>query len=248
MDEEQKKQQNQYTFPYHYIPKTKGDRIDQYRYWNWGYKYITGIQKVIKVVDSIGVESVVDVGCGDGRFLAELKKSNPEIDVLGIDYSTRAIKLANAMNQDIEYVNKNILKNSIEENFECATLIEVLEHIPPSNVKKFLYKVSCLLSDEGKVVLTVPHSNQPVNEKHYQHFDEEKITEILSNIFEMDSISFFDRHSKVLSLLEKALKNDIFMITNKKAIKTFTHIYKNFFLEASESNCHRMLVVCRSKS
>ena len=58
------------------------------------------IEFMIQRVNQIRPFSIIDVGCGDGRLTRELYLGCKAGSVLGLDYSTRAIRLAGAMNAD----------------------------------------------------------------------------------------------------------------------------------------------------
>ena len=69
MNKEQKIQNQEYEFPYHYIPKFRGD-FTQTNNWIWGRNYISAIEFILTQIkkDSKKIESIADVGCGDGRL------------------------------------------------------------------------------------------------------------------------------------------------------------------------------------
>ena len=53
----------------------------------------SGIHRdTFRLFESIKPESVLDVGCGDGRFLNEVKKRFPQVHCLGIDISDTALR------------------------------------------------------------------------------------------------------------------------------------------------------------
>ena len=70
-----------------------GDR----KYGYGGYKYIPGrwqkvAQKLIKIYKLNNKSNILDVGCGKGFLLYEIKKILPEITITGIDISSYGIK------------------------------------------------------------------------------------------------------------------------------------------------------------
>ncbi len=93
-DDEQQIQEAQYDYTYHYIPHVKNGQFSQSQYWSWGMHYLGGIQLVLEQINSYSFDSLIDVGCGDGRFLRELATEYPSVDTLGIDYSERSIAMA----------------------------------------------------------------------------------------------------------------------------------------------------------
>ena len=126
---------------------------------------------MLDILREIQFDSIVDVGCGDGRFLSEAQIYFSGKTLLGIDYSERAVKLARVMEPNVEYQTVNILDRPLGHQFDVATCIEVLEHIQPGYVEKFCESLASVIKSGGKLVLTVPHSNTAVNAKHYQHFN-----------------------------------------------------------------------------
>ena len=248
LSKEQQLQEEEYTYPYHYIPSYKDSAFSQVQYWSWGFRYLGGMQVVLDQLKKEVFESLLDVGCGDGRFLREVTNHYPDIKSLGVDYSEQAIRLAKAMNPSLHYRATNILDERLFEQFDVVTLVEVLEHIPPAQVPDFIQAAATLVKPNGKVILTVPHSNQRVQEKHYQHFTSQKLKELLAPHFRELEFLPFDPVSKVFSLLVRIFggsgKN--YVITNSQLLSWFYQVYINHYLYTNDENkCLRIAVVCR---
>ena len=65
-------QESQYALPYHYIPSFEGGHFSQHLYWSWGLHYIGALEYILDVLGQEPFESLIDVGCGDGRLLQEI--------------------------------------------------------------------------------------------------------------------------------------------------------------------------------
>jgi SAM-dependent methyltransferase len=195
-------------------------------------------------------ESLVDIGCGDGRFLCEMARLYPNKHLTGVDYSERAIQLANAMNPDIDYKQTNIVEHHLPEKFEVATLIEVLEHIPPRQVDEFLRGCAEALQEGGKIILTVPHLNRVLESKHYQHFDSGMLRSVLNPYF-TDLVFFpFEPPSRVINGLHRLLggSGKHFVITNRALLSWFFRLYRSRYVYSpDESGGTRIAVVGRKK-
>ncbi len=94
--------------------------------------------------------SILDVGCGTGKLIEELKKYG---DVTGIDIAEEAIKFSESRGL------KNIVKNSIEdyqanEKFDCVIALDVLEHCQDDT--KAIKKISSFLKKNGIAIIFVP--------------------------------------------------------------------------------------------
>ena len=87
-----------------------GDR----RYGYGGYKYMPGRWKLIaeKLIETYGLTSnskVLDMGCGKGYLMHEIKLLIPDIDIIGIDSSSYALEHAK------DEIKPFIFKHKVEE-------------------------------------------------------------------------------------------------------------------------------------
>jgi SAM-dependent methyltransferase len=246
-DQEQELQERQYEFPYHYLPRVDDDGFTQLAYWSWGLHYLGGMQVVLDHLPDGSFDSLVDVGCGDGRFLREVTAERPDLRALGVDYSERSIGMARGMNPDLDYEVRDIVERPLGEEFDVATCIEVLEHVPPEDCEAFVAGIRDALVPGGRLVLTVPHANKPVNEKHYRHFTADDLESLLAPRF--DSLEFvpFDRRSKLLSGLELLLggRGRHFVVNSPPITGALWRLYRRRYLYApDERRCRRLAVVC----
>ncbi len=249
-NKKQKIQEAQYAYPYHYIPMWGNGRFSQVHYWPWGFRYLGGIQVVLDQLKQLSFNSLIDIGCGDGRFLREVYQQYPGKTLLGIDYSERAIQISRLMNPDLDYRCTDIINNPINKRFDLATMIEVLEHILPDDLGQFLQAAAKLINNQGWLILTVPHENKKLSDKHHQHFNSQKLCNTLEQYFKDFSFIPFDTKSKMFQLLHRIIggNGDHFIITNSWLLSWFYRLYKNRYLYTrNESRCMRIAVICRKR-
>lgn len=254
MSQEQRIQEEGYSFPYHYVPRWERGRFAQHSYWSWGFRYLGGLQLVLDQLLGMKFGSLVDIGCGDGRFLREAARHHPDVTLLGVDYSEQAIRLAQAMNSHLRYRVQDIVTEPLNGRFDVVTLIEVLEHIPPPQAPAFVAAVAAALGESGRLVLTVPHRNVPVTPKHFQHFDEQGLRKLLEPHF--DDLRFipFDTLSAkapLLALLERLIggRGRYWVMTNRRLLSAFFRFYLRRYLYCSgEKTCSRIAVVGRKRA
>lgn len=247
MDRKQRIQDREYRFPYHYIPARDNKGFTQTRHWSWGFRYLGGLRVVLDGLERQPFESLVDIGCGDGRFLREVAREFPHARLAGIDYSERAIRLARAMNPGLDYRAENILEGSADERFEVATAIEVLEHIPPEDLPQFLEAIARRMEEGGRFLLTVPHINKAVSAKHYQHFDSGKLRALLEPHFTDLEFVPFDHNSRLLVLLSRLMGGggSQYLITNRRLNDALYRLYlRRWLYTGSEKRCQRIAVFC----
>jgi 2-polyprenyl-3-methyl-5-hydroxy-6-metoxy-1,4-benzoquinol methylase len=252
-DEQTRLQETQYSFPYHHIPTVQNTKFSSVRYWSWGFRYLGGIQLVLDQLENMQFSSLIDIGCGDGRLLREIASQYRGKHLLGIDASARAIQLAQAMNPGIRYQTIDLLNESIPEKFDVATLIEVIEHIPPDHLPGFMHAAADVLAENGRLILTVPHENTPVTRKHYQHFNSAKLRALLEPYFDIMTFIPFDvpaSRSLFMWLIQRVLgpKGKFFILTNARLLYLFYAAYlKRYLYAGDEDKCERIAVICTKK-
>lgn len=159
-------QDSEYSFPYHYLPHidpASGVGMVARRL-GWGLEYLTYLLHCRDLVADLGPTSLLDVGCGDGRFLGLF--GGPVDRRVGLDLSENAIRFATAFNPNAEFR----VASSIDEQFDVVTAIEVLEHIPPDEADGFIRNLVRSVRPGGHIVISVPTVNARLQRKHYRHF------------------------------------------------------------------------------
>lgn len=203
-----------------------------------------------KIAETEKVKSIVDIGCGDGRFTRELRKCFPDTRLLGIDYSERSIHFAQLMNLDvgIDFLCANILNDSLPDRFDAATLMEVYEHIEPDLSDQFLQGIHRLLAEDGLLHVTVPHKNVPVSSKHFRHFTVDSLMSELGKHFEILEVVPFEKRGVCRKWLIRFLINRFFIL-NHKGLKNYLYRYykKHLFFVKQELECQRIYVKCRKR-
>lgn len=242
---EQDLQDQEYWFPYHYVAQFRTGFSDFFLD-SWSINYASTMEYLLGRARDEEIARIVDIGCGDGRFTRELALSFPESRLVGIDYSSRAVTLAAAMNQDLrnlEFLSLDITKASSLPPFDMAILMEVFEHIPIGEADHFMAAVRRLLRQRGVLYLTVPHVNKALEYKHFQHFTVETICTYLRPYFDIAEVVPFERRSWRRTIMSKLLSNRLFILSNARLLDAIYRWYKsNLFFCTSESSCQRVFV------
>lgn len=248
MQKQQEMQDREYEFPYHYVPNYKDD-FTQLFVWGWSKNYTSAIEFILDKIkeEGAGIELIYDVGCGDGRITKELHDEFPNMNVIGIDYSAKAINLAKAMSLGVDYKCLDIISDTNLEKSDAITLIEVFEHIPLDLCDAFVKSLFTILDDEGVVFLTVPHKNVSVSYKHFQHFDLISIRKYFGGFFVIEDVHYIQKSSLCMKLFSKFMNNRLFIIKSRFLNNLYYHLYKKYCFHANESNCERLYVKLKKK-
>lgn len=250
LESEQATQEGNYRFPYHYVAQYKGDKFRHCFLDTWGINYVSTIEFLLGKLELDAPGTIVDIGCGDGRFSRELALAKSDCKITGVDYSQRAVGLATAMNPDIEnlaFKSVDITDRHDLGGYDTAILMEVFEHIPLSDTSKFMSGVRGLLNVGGTLHLTVPHENQPLDAMHYQHFTVEKLLTHLEGKFEVVEVVPFEKIAPSRKILSWLLSNRIFILNSSRLLTFIYRYYKRSLLVAdSEKNCQRIYIKAKA--
>lgn len=158
----------EYGFPYHHLPH-EGPRGEPHvgRHMRSGMEYLAYTRVVRDAVLTSSPSSVLDVGCGDGRLLAELQDHVQF--VVGVDLDQRATAFARVFAPRAHV--RCLSVGDVEESFDVVTCIETLEHIPDDHEADFLREAAARVRVGGRLVVTVPSTAVPTHLKHFRHYD-----------------------------------------------------------------------------
>lgn len=233
-----------YAFPYHYIPQTAG--FPKFaRSWGFSASYLAAL----KIVSDWLAPQVtaghlhVDFGCGDGALINTLSKSKEfeALEFLGVDYDKSAIKWAKNFALKSAQFTSSPLGDLQDEMAQTGTLIEVYEHIKPSECQAFLALLNRKLRPGGSMLITVPSKEQPLSKKHYRHFDVETLKEEFSHFFRVDAVFGFERKGFISKIIHKMATNSIFYLEFKGTSNYLVAQYAKKYL--STKGCYRLGMV-----
>jgi len=115
------------------------------------------LRRIIKqIIRPLEFESVLDVGCGQGSFLEELRAEFLGIKPRGIDLSPSAVKLARERVPDGRFAVIDITEQALDEKCDLVVCSEVLEHIPDDitalqNLRKMTGKYLVVSTPQGRM-------------------------------------------------------------------------------------------------
>ncbi|MBD3212099.1 MAG: methyltransferase domain-containing protein [Candidatus Lokiarchaeota archaeon] len=245
----EKIQSEQYKFPYHYLLDIKLEKIDLVKRYTYGFEQYALLIHILKILIDIKPKSIIDVGCGDGKLIYEilrnkfLKKNTDK--VVGIDYNKKAILFAKAFN----LYNKAIfiegdafdIKNG---KFDVAILMEVLEHISPDKIKKFIKGIYKNLKDISYLIISTPSTNLALQKKHYMHYNYNLMVKTLNGLFSIQKTYFIGSTKKTYKIFKY-----IYLLTNYfKRLDLTKYLFSYFnkkYLNTSEDYCIHLIFLCK---
>ncbi|MCD5385186.1 class I SAM-dependent methyltransferase [Candidatus Gracilibacteria bacterium] len=113
---------------------------------------------------------ILDIGCGNGRFLGVLKDKNINLNrYLGIDLSKGLLDEAKIIHINNEFLELNMLEiDKIDSKFDYIFFIASFHHLDNiSDREQVLKNAHSLLNKNGKIFMTNWALNSDLNEKRY---------------------------------------------------------------------------------
>jgi len=92
-------------------------------------------------------------------------------------------------------------------------LMEVLEHLHPDKCQQVLCNLINCLSDDGKLIITVPSVRFMLIEKHYQHFSVEQLKALVGIHYKVVSITGHLKTGFIRNLRKLMVPLDFFFLS-----------------------------------
>jgi 2-polyprenyl-3-methyl-5-hydroxy-6-metoxy-1,4-benzoquinol methylase len=86
-------------------------------------------QQLLKLIGSLNVESVLDVGCGSGDNLAALAQAMPRLVLAGTDVSSQALVQAAQRVPGATFRQLDIQNEALNKQFDLVLSNQVVEHL-----------------------------------------------------------------------------------------------------------------------
>lgn len=155
-----------------------GERVVETNYDHVPKDHLARYQMTIPYIQSSN--RVLDIACGTGYGTNLLAIGKKDCAFTGVDISSEAIEFAksNFLQENITYLAGEVFVLSPESCFDTIICFETLEHIKEDEV--FFEQLINRLTDDGTLILSVPHAKilpveQTRNHFHFRHYNVEDI-------------------------------------------------------------------------
>lgn len=116
------------------------------------------IPSILEKIDMSNKNAMIlDVGCGTGQFVVELKKHFS--NVIGIDPSEESIKIARNKIADDVFRVKSIEEYSNNNKNKYDILVSNMVAMDCYSLDTFFYGISEVLKEDGEFIFTITHPN-----------------------------------------------------------------------------------------
>lgn len=168
---------HQSEIPSHYPPTYLGEIEQRLREFEDGTlqrsrSWLEETAKARLVERFVTCGKILDVACGDGKFLWALDSRSWE--PFGVDFSAAVMELVRNRLPGIRLVSGDIFNSALEPaSFEVLTFWHALEHLP--DTRRVLARAAALLRKGGTLVVSVPNLDSiqaDLFRRHWYPFDD----------------------------------------------------------------------------
>jgi len=137
-----------------------------------------------EIVDALesridGDANIVDIGCGVGDLLAEIRKRKPGVAISGLDFSQKAVETAAVAFADGNFV-QHVIDRTLpyaSAQFDVVLCTDVLEHLErPKSIAAELVRIC---RPGGVVGIVVPDGDVDQFFGHYWFWNEDSLYQLL---------------------------------------------------------------------
>jgi len=247
MPTKEDRQEVQYVFPYHHLAHEQAGGVFIFKHLFWGIEHLSYIGEVQKKVIELQPNTLTDVGCGEGRIISDLEKTDLDTTYTGTDISARAITFAQAFCTKSTFFVHDILEKPLADKTDTIISCEVIEHIKPDQVQLYIDNICSSLKPGGKLIITTPTTNVPTIAKHYQHFTADMFDALLTQSFESIEYSYLNVSNRLTWILNRLIANRLYLSNSKRLNRFVYNIYKKKFLHGTSTTGSRIMVVATKK-
>ncbi len=134
------------------------DLTTQNKSWLKRFSHGSRFRVALDLLNPNAEDQILDYGTGDGHMLSMIRSANDQCKIVGYEpvpymFKELSEKLESSENKSVELFHS---LNGYAGNFNKICCLEVLEHLSEESQKREIRNMVNLLSDDGKLILSVP--------------------------------------------------------------------------------------------
>lgn len=150
-------------------------------YWKEMAAPVVRRETFMKLIAEHRPSSVVDLGCGGGHLLYEIRQRWPQMQLAGVELSDEQIERNRQRSPEIHWMNANLdAPAAFSHQYECVIASEIIEHV--SNPGVFLENAYRLAKPGALLLLSTQSGRVQRTERlvgHFRHYSAPEMTQLL---------------------------------------------------------------------
>lgn len=114
--------------------------------------------RMVRVLDLVEGERLLDVGCYAGGFAKALSERRPTATVMAIDYDAENVRIARVLHPEMaeSFERMSVYELAMADgSLDCVTLLEVIEHL--EGAASAVKEINRVLRPDGSLIVTTPN-------------------------------------------------------------------------------------------
>jgi ubiquinone/menaquinone biosynthesis C-methylase UbiE len=185
-------------------PRKKWDSIEQYIEF---LRHFTAYKHAKTFAEG---RSVLEIGCGTGYGSNYLKQFVSDITAIDVSRKCTTYCHIKYKKRELNFIQASGLDIPLKDNsVGAAVSFQVIEHIEPEKVRKYLSEIKRVLKNEGVFIVSTPNKKlrllpfqKPRNPEHKKEYNYMEFKKTLSNVFENVEVNGL-KGSKEIQLIER---------------------------------------------
>lgn len=172
-----------------------------------------------------GYKKVLEIGCGDAFGTALVAQTVEKITATDLDNKFIAeLKRTHGFSSKIDFLAKDFIEENIQEEFEAAFCLDVLEHIPRELENQFISNITKSIADNGDLIIGMPslesqiYASELSKEGHVNCKKAEELKDLMLTYF--SKVFIFSMNDEVLHTGFAPMSHYIFAlcVTKRKTL------------------------------
>lgn len=140
--------------------------------------------------------SIMEVGCGNGRFLDKLQMTNPKVKIAGLDSSEAGIAVCRQRVQG-EFVCADIQTYATDARYDFVMCFNTIEHF--LNPYLVIANMIRMLKPKGRLILTVPNADMDRCQDHRWFWNHRELSMLMGQYFNFFTVQMIDGKQNLLA-------------------------------------------------
>lgn len=199
---------------------------------SWGKLVAQVAKRIVKDVPRGG--SVLDLCCGPGYLLGQIKNDRPDIRCVGVDLDSEFIAHARKRYPSIDFEIGDVLAWDATEKFDAIACTAGVHHIPLESQEKFIARMSTFFKEGGDM-----KSFAIVGDPYIGDYETESERQLASLELGCEYLAEAIRNSAPPDVVKAGigiLENDLLLVEWKTSVRKQIACFRRHFAVVEENH------------
>jgi len=197
----------------------------EFLYMPWGKLTDEVLDIIIKKAPKNG--RILDLMCGTGFLMAEIKKRRPDLQLTGVDLNPDFIRYAKKNYKNMDFILADALKWKTKTTYDLVICAAGIHHVPDSKQASLIRKIASYLKKSGFAITADPFIDD------YKNTTERQIASAKLGYAYLSATVRNGATPDVIQAAINILENDVMGIEYKTSLKKLKPAFQKYFSKIS---------------